>query len=136
MKKIWLMVPAVWLTCLVLLTMVSANCPYSGIGRTTYGTLIRGNATHEVVNGQLVPKEEVVRDDGLFWQCEDIIRNQTKVRDCRLYERIEFVWNDSEPDDMWQCDEEEESIYHPIQLWLGEYIFQNMPMLVEMYLRW
>jgi hypothetical protein len=112
------------LLCSVTLSMVSAACPYSGIGVLTKGILIRGNATHEAINGQLVPKEEVVRDDGLFWQCEDIIRNQTKVRDCRLYEKVEFVWNDSEPDDMWQCEEEseEQALYHPMQLWAAEMI--------------
>ena len=97
------------LIIIALLTLSGASrCPYNDISATTNGILIRGNATHEAVNGKLIPKEEVILEDNLFWKCEYITRDNTKVKDCKLYERIYLTWDNSTNCSIW--DKENETV--------------------------
>lgn len=95
---------SIFLFFTLLITSTIAYCPYTGNNHLTTGILISGNASHEVINGKIVPKEEVVRDDGLYWKCEMIVRDNTEVKDCRLYERIYFEWDNTTDCSAW-CNE-------------------------------
>ena len=122
------------LSIIALLTLSGASrCPYSGLGKETHGILIRGNGTHLAIDNKLIPKAGYEYNNGTFWKCEMIVRDNTPVKDCKLYERIEFTWENTTNStlDLNETNETEQ-IEEPVRLsLLGNFISDLRGMFTE-----